>query len=54
MDEPDAIFSILERYPDFKAMYGQIYDICRNIEEGDGYVFKGTAGAGSEYGAADD
>lgn len=33
MDEPDAIISILERYPDFKAMYGQIYDICRNIEE---------------------
>lgn len=33
MDEPDAIILILERYPDFKAMYGQIYDICRNIEE---------------------
>lgn len=32
MDEPDAVISIIERYPDFKAMYGQIYDICRNVE----------------------
>lgn len=33
MDEPDAVISIIEKYPDFKAMYEQIYDICRNIEE---------------------
>lgn len=33
MDEPDAIISIMEKYPDFKAMYEQIYDICQNIEE---------------------
>lgn len=33
MDEPDAIVSIIEKYPDFKVMYEQIYDICRNIEE---------------------
>lgn len=33
MDEPDAIISIIERYPDFRAMYDQIYDICQNIEE---------------------
>lgn len=32
MDEPDAVISIIERYPDFKAVYGQIYDICRNVE----------------------
>lgn len=33
MDEPEAIISIIEKYSDFKAMYEQIYDICRNIEE---------------------
>ena len=33
MDEPEAIISIIEKYPDFKAIYEQIYDICRNIEE---------------------
>lgn len=32
MDEPDAIISIIEKYPDFRDMYEQIYDICRNIE----------------------
>ena len=33
MDEPEALISIIEKYSDFKAMYEQIYDICRNIEE---------------------
>ena len=33
MDEPEAVISIIEKYSDFKAMYGQIYEICRNIEE---------------------
>ena len=28
-DDPE----IIERYPDFKEMYQQVYDICRNIEE---------------------
>ena len=32
MDEPGAIISIIEKYPDFRDMYEQIYDICRNIE----------------------
>ena len=32
MDEPDAIIAIIEKYPDFRDMYEQIYDICRNIE----------------------
>ncbi len=32
MDGPDAVISIIEKYPDFKAMYGQIYDICQNVE----------------------
>lgn len=33
MDEPDAIISIIERYPDFKLMYEEAYAICQNIEE---------------------
>ena len=33
MDEPETIIEIIERYPDFKEMYEQVYEICRNIEE---------------------
>ncbi len=33
MDEPEAIIALIENYPDFKAMYEQVYEICRNIEE---------------------
>lgn len=33
MDEPEAIISIIQKYPDFKAMYEQVYNICRNVEE---------------------
>lgn len=33
MDEPEAIIAVIEKYPDFRAMYEQIYDICKNIEE---------------------
>ena len=32
-DEPEDIIALIERYPDFKAMYEQIYEICRNIEQ---------------------
>lgn len=32
MDDPEAIISIIEKYPDFKVMYEQVYNICRNIE----------------------
>ena len=33
MDDSDAIVEIINKYPDFKEMYDQVYDICRNIEE---------------------
>ena len=33
MDNPEDIAAIIEKYPDFKECYMQIYDICRNIEE---------------------
>ena len=32
-DDPEMIIEIIETYPDFKDMYQQVYDICRNIEE---------------------
>lgn len=32
-DDPEIIIDIIEQYPDFKKMYQQVYDICRNIEE---------------------
>ncbi len=33
MDEPETIITIIEKYPDFKAIYEHIYNICLNIEE---------------------
>ena len=33
MDEPDDILSIIEKCPDFKEMYEQIYVICRDLDE---------------------
>ncbi|MBQ4563176.1 MAG: PD-(D/E)XK nuclease family transposase [Lachnospiraceae bacterium] len=32
-DDPEDIIRLIELYPDFKAMYQQIYDICQNMEE---------------------
>ena len=31
-DEPERIAELLERYPDFRVMYEEIYQICSNIE----------------------
>ena len=31
-DDPDDIISVISSYPDFKAMYEQIYEICLNTE----------------------
>lgn len=33
MDDPEVIIEIIERYPDFKEMYEQVYEICQNVEE---------------------
>ena len=33
MDDPEDIIAILEQYPDFREMYEQIYEICRNMED---------------------
>ena len=31
-DEPERVIEIVEGYPDFKAMYEEIYWICQNVE----------------------
>ena len=33
MDDPEMIVGLLEKYPKFRGMYEQIYDICLNTEE---------------------
>lgn len=32
MDEPDMIIKLIEEYPEFKVMYQQVYEMCRNVE----------------------
>lgn len=32
-DDPETISHIIEQFPEFKAMYTHIYDICQNIEK---------------------
>ena len=31
-DEPHIIIELIEKFPEFKAMYSHLYDMCRNIE----------------------
>lgn len=33
MDTPSVILELIERYPEFRELYGQIYEICRNVED---------------------
>lgn len=33
VDDPESVITLIEKYPDFKEMYEQVYDVCRNIEE---------------------
>ncbi len=32
VDEPEIIEQLIKKYPQFKPMYHQIYEICRNTE----------------------
>ena len=32
MDEPEWIIRVIEAYPEFEAMYRQIYEMCLNVE----------------------
>ena len=31
-DEPEKIVAVIEKYPEFRQIYGEGYEICRNIE----------------------
>lgn len=31
-DSPERILEIVEKYPDFRTMYDEVYQLCRNIE----------------------
>lgn len=31
-DEPKVVAAIIERYPEFRLLYEQAYDICKNVE----------------------
>lgn len=33
MDEPEKIIELIDRYPEFSAMYEHVYYICRNVED---------------------
>lgn len=33
MDDPKIVVTLMEAYPEFKEMYGQVYEICRNMED---------------------
>lgn len=32
-DEPKRIIELLEKYPEFRSIYEEVYEICRNVEE---------------------
>ena len=31
-DEPEMILRLIEEYPEFKALYEDVYELCRNVE----------------------
>ena len=33
MDSPEMIMELSSKYPEFKAMYEHVYNICRNVEK---------------------
>ena len=53
-DNPDIILKVIEKYPDFKEMYQQVYEICQNIEEVMGNVLERISRNGSEHGTVND
>ena len=32
-DEPERIIELLEKYPEFRNIYEEVYELCRNVEE---------------------
>ena len=33
MDSPEMIMELSSKYPEFKAMYEHVYNICQNVEK---------------------
>ena len=33
VDDPEWIERLIREYPEFRDMYGEIYELCRNLEE---------------------
>lgn len=33
MDDPGVIIRLIEQYPEFRAMYEEVYEMCQNIDE---------------------
>ena len=31
-DEPERIIELLEKYPEFRNIYEEVYEMCRNVE----------------------
>ena len=32
-DDPEQIIGLITEYPEFKAMYEHVYNMCRNVED---------------------
>ena len=32
-DEPEMILKLIKQYPEFRSLYEDIYELCRNVEE---------------------
>lgn len=43
VDDPKTILSLINTYPEFKEIYGQVYEICRNVEDAMGLFSKELA-----------
>ncbi len=39
-DEPEKIIKLIERYPNFKPLYEEVYEMCRNMEQMMGFFSK--------------
>lgn len=33
MDEPEVVIRLIEEYPEFREMYEEAYQMCRNVNE---------------------
>ena len=33
MDDPEVVIRLIEEYPEFREMYEEAYQMCRNVNE---------------------